>query len=171
MEKEKRDAVKKTLGSTSDTSFAQKAVKQYEAAEAELLAFMQDQDALPVLQQYHALVESRNSKLGDAIQAVKAALQRSTKPKLTVGSLGAQKKISHEYDVGFLRENLPQEQLDLFVTEEITYKVNEELLAALTRQGEVDAEIVKQAYKEKPASLANLPGTPKVWSLPGLPTE
>lgn len=169
METIKKDP-KRTL--KSEPSFAQKAAQQYQAAERELREFMEDPDILEILQQYHALIKDRNVKLTEAIQAAKSELGRSNKNKLNFEGIGVQKKAGRtEYDVDFLREHLPAEQAALVITERTVYELNVEEMLQLVRQEEIDKDIVKQAYKEQPASLAVIPGTPKVWDLPPITQE
>jgi|WetSurMetagenome_2_1015567.scaffolds.fasta_scaffold470907_2 hypothetical protein len=156
---------------TSEESFAQKAVRKYKEAEEELTEYMRDPDVLDILRQFHKLVEVRNERLLSAVQSVKADLTRSEQNKLYVDGIGAQKRTKGAYNIDHLRAYLPRKQQELVITERTVYDLNTEDLNRLVRQGEIDRDIVEQAYHEESAGVASMPGTPKAWELPPLPPE
>lgn len=162
---------KKTTTQTSEESFAEKAVRKYKEAEQELTEYMRDPEVLDILRQFRELVEARNERLLSAVQAVKADLGRSDQNKLFVNGIGAQKRTKSVYDIDHLRAYLPRKQQELVITERTVYDLNVEDLTRLVRQGEIDRDVVEQAYHEEPAGVASMPGTPKAWELPPLPLE
>jgi hypothetical protein len=156
---------------TEEPSFAAKVVRKFKEAEDRLTQFMRDPDVRELLQQYHDLVLQRNEQLGEAVRAVKSELSRSDRAKLLIEGIGAQKKYGYKYDIDHLRAYLPPEQVAMIITEETVYNLNVEDLTRLVRQKEIDETIVRQAYKEAPAGVASMPGTPKVYEMPPLALE
>lgn len=150
---------------------AEAAVERWTAAKEALDGFMADEDIRELFMEYHDLVEAYNQSLDEATRAVKTALTSSDRPKLIIGAIGAQKKAKRYYDAEFLANALPADQADEVLTEKITYDLDTDRLEQLLRQGEVDSEIVRAAYKEKPQSPSNMPGTPKPYVIPALPVE
>jgi len=169
--KRSKKALEPKKQTNEEESFAKKSVRRFKEAEKEVRDFMNDPDVIDILRYFHRLIETRNERLGEAVRAVKAELARSEQEKLFIDGIGAQKRTSVYYDLDHLRAYLPEEQLRLVITERIVYDLHEEDLVRLVRQGEIDEEIVKQAYKETPGGVASLPGTPKPWELPPLPSE
>jgi len=152
-------------------SMADNSAKRYRAAEAELAEFMKDPDVREILTELYQLVDDRNATLYEAIRNIKSELQRSDQAQLVLGGLGAQKRHKRWYDTDFLAEHLPHNQAQLVLTSHLEWELNQTLLEQLLRQGEVDAEVVKQAFHDEPDSPAVLPGTPKPFILPPLPVD
>jgi hypothetical protein len=150
---------------------AQKQAKVYKHAEDELRAFMKDPDVRPMLEEFYGLLEARNLALDVAVREVKAELQRSDRKQLVYEGIGAQSKMSRYYDTDFLAEHLPVGQANLVLTSKLVYELNQPLLEQMVRQGEVDPQIVGQAYHEDPQNPSALPGTPKPFTLPALPRD
>jgi len=161
------DKVKKTP-KTNEPSFAQREVAKFHEARMALEEFQSDPDIVDILQQYHHLVQERNQRLEAAMRAVKEELQKSNKDKLDINGIGATKRRSYTYDIGYLRTYLPPEQVELIITERTEYDLNVEMLTQLIRQGEIDQKIAAAAYKEGATSIAAISGSPKVWSMPTL---
>jgi len=152
-------------------SMAETSAKRYKAAEAELEGFMKDPNVRETLAELYELVQERNATLDEAIRNIKSELQRSDQAQLVFEGLGAQKRHKRWYDAGFLAEHLPHNQAQLVLTSHLEWELNQTLLEQLLRQGEVDTEVVRQAYHDEPDSPAVLPGTPKPFTLPPLPTD
>ena len=144
------------------------AVQKYKDAAQALSDYMQDEGVHEVLQEYASYIEDYNMLLDAAIRAVKTQLRASNKRKLTVGGLGAQKKMKRWYDIDVLSDKLPAKQSELFLTEKVIYELDENALNDAVRQGAVDIGIVQKAYHEVEQNPSNLPGTPKPYSIPAL---
>jgi hypothetical protein len=164
-----RKASKAEKTTEKPESLAERSVKKYKEAEDELKNFMKDEEYKGVLQAFYQLVEERNVALDEAVRSVKSELQRSDQPKLIIGGIGAQKRMKRYYDTNFLAEHLPVKQAELILTEKIVYELNEPMLEQLARQGEVDNDVVREAYHEEPQNPAALPGTPKPYDVPPIP--
>lgn len=167
----KKKTKEKTETTTETLSAANISAARYRRAEAELDAFLKDPDIREVLQELYQLVEERNATLDEAIRNIKSELQRSDQAQLVFEGLGAQKRHKTWYDTDFLAEHLPHNQAQLVLTSHLEWELNKTLLEQLLRQGEVDTEVVKQAFHDEPDSPAVLPGTPKPFTLPPLPTD
>jgi len=152
-------------------NLAERAVERFEAARQTLLTFLRDLDIREVLKEYEQLVDGYNRALDDATRAVKSHLRTLDQDKYSVGSIGAQKKYKRWYDAEFLANALPAAQAELILTEVVSYTVDTELLDQMTRQGEVDNEIVRAAFHEEEQAPANLPGTPKPYVIPAIPLD
>lgn len=150
---------------------AQRNARRYREANDELIAFMRDPAYRPLLEEFYELVKVRNDALDTAVRDVKAELQRSEHRQLIYEGIGAQKKTERYYDTDFLSEHLPVGQADLILTRKVTYELNQPMLEQMVRQGEVDNEIVRQAYHEDNLNPSSMPGTPKPFSLPALPLD
>lgn len=162
---------KRTTNEPREETAAERAVKQYRAVENDLERFMKDPEVRDTLLQYHDLITKRNERLDEAVHTVKQELQQSDKAKLFIDGIGAQKRTRVYYDIDHLRAYLPPEQLSLVVTERVVYDLNTDDLVRLARQGELDSEVVRQAYKEEAQTPASLPGTPKPWVIPAITME
>ena len=168
--KERQEPMRRAQpGEVAAETVAQKATKKFWQIEEELKTFMKDAAIYPILQEFHALVISRNEALDEAVRNVKSELQRSDNDKLVVEGIGAQKRTKVYYDVEFLAEHLPMKQAQLVLTEKLVHELNQPLLEQLLRQGEIDNGIVRDAYHEEAQNPASLPGTPKPWTIPPLP--
>jgi len=150
---------------------AERAVASYEESQQELEAFLRDPDIRDILLELEQLVNRRNAALDQAIRTVKNELRTSDRTKLLIGTIGAQKKFSRWYDVEFLANSLPANQAELVLTEKVVYELDEALLDQMTRQGEVDNEIVRRAFHEEEMAPANMPGTPKPFVIPAIPVR
>lgn len=150
-------------------SVAERAVQAFHTARKALLEFLQDPEIRDIMLEYEHLVSDHNQKLDQAMRSIKSELRGLEQDKLIIDGLGAQKKWKRYYDGEHLANALPAEQADLVLTETIVYQVNREILEQMLRQGEVDSEIVAQAYHEDEQNPANLPGTPKPYEIPALP--
>jgi len=150
-------------------SAAERAVADYRAREDELEEFMKDADNREIIEELYALVNARNGALDTAMRQLKSELQRSELDKLTIEGMGAQKKYKRFYNGELLANLLPANQSDEILTETVIYTVDKDRLETLLRQGEIDAEIVRRAYVEELQNPANMPGTPKAFTLPPLP--
>lgn len=150
-------------------SVAERAVRSFNEAKDTLLEFLSDPEIRELLLEHEHLVKEHNQALDQAMRAIKSELRTLDQDKLIIDGLGAQKKYKRYYDPDFLANALPAEQADLVLTEIVTYKVDREVLEQMTRQGEVDNEIVEKAFHEEEQNPANLPGTPKPYTLPALP--
>lgn len=166
--KKKKD---KTEITTEPLSAANISAARYRRAEVELDTFLKDPDIREVLQELYQLVEERNATLDEAIRNIKSELQRSDQVQLVCAGLGAQKRHKTWYDTGFLAEHLPHSQAQLVLTSHLEWELNKTLLEQLLRQGEIDTEVVSQAFHDEPDSPAVLPGTPKPFILPPLPID
>jgi len=152
-----------------NASAAARAVDRFQEAKAELLAFLGDQEIRELLQELEQLVTTHNESLDRAVRAVKLELRGSDHDKLIIHEIGAQKKYKRWYDTDFLAKSLPASQYDLCMTEKITHELDITRLEQLSRQGEIDNELVTMAYREEEQNPASLPGTPKPYTLPSLP--
>lgn len=150
---------------------AERAVSAYEESQEELDAFLGDADIRDILLELEQLVNRRNAALDQAIRTVKNEVRTSERAKLLIGPIGAQKKFKRWYDVEFLANSLPADQAELVLTEKVIYELDEALLDQMTRQGEVDNEVVRAAFHEQEMSPANMPGTPKPFVLPAIPVR
>lgn len=153
------------------TTLAQRAVTAYHGAKDALDAFLTDSDIQDLLLEMEQLVLDHNTKLDGAMRAIKSELRTSGQGKLIIEGLGAQKKYKRWYDTDFLANALPADQSDAILTEKVVYELDKPLLEQLMRQGEIDNEIVDKAYHEEEQNPSNLPGTPKPYILPAVPTE
>jgi nitrogen regulatory protein PII len=149
-------------------SLSVRAVKAYRQSELNLNEFMKDHEVRDILSEMYKLVEERNVLLDAAVRSVKTELQKTDHTKLTIDGIGAQKKFKRYYDTDYLAEHLPAKQADQVLTKKTVYELNEPLLEQLTRQGELDNEVVKMAYHVIEQNPASLPGTPKPWDMPPL---
>jgi hypothetical protein len=143
-------------------------VARFHNSEAELKAFFKDPEVKAVMEELTTLVERRNSSLDEAIRSVKSELQRLDRDKLTIDGIGAQKKYRRWYDAEFLANHLPGDQARLVITEKLVFEVNVDVLEQMSRQGEIDNNIVREAYREEQQNPASMPG-PKPYILPALP--
>jgi len=150
---------------------AERAVKEFESSREKLNTFVGDPDIREIMKEYEQLVDDYNQTLDTAVRAVKSHLRTLEQKKLVVGIIGAQKRYKRWYDANFLANSLPSAQADLILTEVVEYKLNTELLEQLSRQGEIDNEIVRQAYHEEEDSPAAMPGTPKAYVIPAVPDD
>jgi nitrogen regulatory protein PII len=146
-------------------------VDVYNRAEVELTAFLKESDVREVLTALQDLVDARNAALDEAIRAVKSELQRSDKDRMVVEGIGAQKKYKTYYDTKHLAESLPVGQVKLFMTERVEYDLNVNALEQLVRQGEIDQDIVREAYHREEMSPSVMGGAPKPYVLPVLPMD
>ena len=122
--------------------------------------------------QFHEAKDALHEFLTDAaMRAIKSELRASDQNKLVIQGLGAQKKFKRYYDAEFLANALPADQADLVLHEKVIYEVDREQLEQLSRQGEIDNEIVTAAYHEEEGNPANLPGTPKPYAVPSIPVD
>ena len=152
-------------------SSAENAVERFHLANNELKAFMEDPDIREIMGELERLVEARNQTLDTAVRAIKSQLQKLDQDKLVIQGLGAQKKYKRWYDTEFLANALPAAQSDLILTERTVYELDQAKLEQLARQGEIDNEIVRNAFHEEEQAPAALPGTPKPYYLPALPVH
>lgn len=150
-------------------SVAERAVHSFHEAKDNLLEFLSDPEIRELLLEHEHLVKEHNQALDQAMRSLKSELQSLDQDKLIIDGLGAQKKYKRYYDADFLANALPAEQADLVLTEIVSYTVDREVLEQMMRQGEVDNEIVEKAYHEDEQNPANLPGTPKPFTIPALP--
>jgi hypothetical protein len=148
---------------------AQRAVRAFHEAKDALLDFLSDPEIREIMLEHEHLVKEHNQTLDQAMRAIKSELRSLDQDKLIIDGLGAQKKWKRYYDADHLAKALPAEQSDLVLTERVIYEVNREVLEQMMRQGEIDNEIVEQAYHEDEQNPANLPGTPKPYVIPALP--
>lgn len=154
----------------TEPSFAERAVNRYNEADARIQEFMSNPEIVEMLHEYHSLINERNSCLDEAIRAVKSELQRSPDDKILINGIGAQKRVSTDYDVEILRAEIPKDKRDIFMSRKITYEVNKDILMQLVQMQEVSKDVVDKARSTK-ESIASMPGTPKVYSLPPLHNE
>ena len=161
----------KTETTIEPLSAANISAARYRKAEAELAAFIGDENIREIMEELYQLVEERNATLDEAIRNIKSELQRSDQAQLVFEGLGAQKRHKRWYDTDFLAEHLPHNQAQLVLTSHLEWELNQTLLEQLLRQGEIDTEVVAQAFHDEPESPAVLPGTPKPFILPPLPTD
>jgi uncharacterized protein (UPF0216 family) len=150
---------------------AERAVASYEESQEELDAFLRDPDIRDILLELEQLVNRRNAALDQAVRTVKNELRTSDRAKLLIGTIGAQKKWRRWYDVDFLANALPADQAELVLTETVIYELDEALLDQMTRQGEVDNQVVQKAFHEEELPPANMPGTPKPFIMPAVPVR
>jgi len=148
---------------------AERAAQRFKEAHEALQEFLNDREIRPILQELEQLVVARNQALDTAMRAIKGELRSLDQDKLVLEGLGAQKKFKRWYDTDFLARALPAEQADLILTEKIVYELDQARLEQLARQGEIDNEIVRAAFREEEQAPAALPGTPKPYDLPSLP--
>lgn len=148
---------------------AEQVVKTFRDAEAELNDLLNDPDTRALFEQYNQLVANYNERLDEAVRAVKNELRRSDQDKLIIEGIGAQKKYRRYYDADTLAKLLPSDQADEVLVEKVIWEVNEARLEQLCRQGEVDNNLVRRAYKEEEQNPSSLPGTPKPFFIPPLP--
>jgi len=145
-----------------------KAVQAFREAERNLQEFMASPEARPILEEYSMLIAEYNEKLDAAIRAMKSEAQKTDSDKLIVDGLGVQKRYKRWYDGDILAKSLPSDIADEVLTEKVVYEVDKERLEQLVRQGEVDNNIVKMAFKEE-ASITMMPGMPKPYVIPAVP--
>lgn len=150
---------------------AERAVQRFEESRAELLSFLRDKEIREIMKEYEQLVDGYNRTLDAATRAIKSHLRTLEQNKYSVGCIGAQKKYKRWYDAEFLANSLPAGQAELVLTEHVSYTVDSELLDQMTRQGEVDNELVRAAFHEEEQNPAVLPGTPKAYIIPAIPLD
>lgn len=150
---------------------ADRAVDDFLTAKEELEAFMKDEEIREILQEMDRLVSDYNSKLDTATRQVKNQLRTMDQQKLIIRGIGAQKKLRRWYDVEHLASALPADQSELILTERVTYDLDVQLLEQLRRQGEIDNNIVAEAYHEEEQNPSAMPGTPKAYSMPAIPVD
>jgi len=153
----------------NQASAAEVAVRRYRASEEELQEFLEDGDIYDILRTFARLVEVRNQTLDAAMRAVKTELRLLDQDKLIMDGLGAQKKYKRWYDADFLANSLPAAQAELILTERVVYDVDHTRLEQMARQGEVDNEIVRMAFREEEQAPAAMPGSPKPYVIPMIP--
>lgn len=146
-------------------------VVAFEEAKERLDSFMADKEIRELLEELSDLVSDHNRSLDEATRTVKNQLRSMEQRKLIIGPIGAQKKTKRWYDTEHLAEALPAVQSDLILTEKIEYVLDVSTLEQLLRQGEVDNEIVQQAYHEEDQQPSAMPGTPKAFTIPTLPVD
>jgi hypothetical protein len=150
---------------------ADRAVDDFLTAKEELESFMKDEEIREILMELDRLVSDYNSKLDTATRQVKNQLLTMAQQKLIIRGIGAQKKTRRWYDVEHLARALPADQSELILTERVTYDLDVQLLEQLRRQGEIDNDIVVEAYHEEEQSPSAMPGTPKPYTLPAIPVD
>lgn len=160
-----KSTAKKAEKPKDDEPRSKKIVQKFWNAKEELDAFLNDPDVQEFLHEFSRLATGYNQTLDEALRAVKTELSASSKDRLVVEGLGAQKKTRRYYDVSFLIDNLPIAQWKEFITERIVHDLDTPKLEQLLRQGDVDDDIVRKSYHEEQLG-ASLPGTPKPIILP-----
>jgi len=138
---------------------AKGAVKRFEKARDALHEFMDDNDDF--MDELRSLVDDYNVSLKEATTSIKAELKNSDKKKLIIGPLGALKKRTQVWDGTELARLFPARISQHFLTEKVTYLVDEERLDQMIRQGELDRDKAFKAYSEKPPTLSLIAGCPK----------
>jgi hypothetical protein len=156
---------------SDDNTAAHRAVAKYEEAKKQLDEFLEDETIRDLMLEYQMLIEQYNREADSAVRAVKSELQTRDSSQLVIGDIGAQKKVSRWYDATHLVNTLPAAQTDLFMKEEVVYKIDKNRLDQLLRQGEIDEQIVADAYHEDEKSPSAMPGCPKPYSIPKIITE
>lgn len=152
-------------------SGAERAVTRFQQADGELKSFLSDDAIRDIMLEYENLVNTRNQALDDAMRAVKSELRTLDQDKLVMEGLGAQKKYKRWYDTEFLAKALPADQAELVLTEKVVYELDQDRLEQLSRQGEIDNNIVRNAYREEEQAPAALPGSPKPYIIPVIPVK
>lgn len=152
-------------------NIAERAVQKFDDAREELLTFLKDPAIREIMEEYQHLVTQYNETLDIAERAVKSHLRTLDKTKLVMGCIGVQKKFKRWYDAEKLANILPAAQADLVLHETVVYTVDVELLNQLTRQGEVDNDLVRKAFHEEEQNPSLMPGSPKPYSIPSIPNE
>jgi len=151
-------------------SAAERAVKLFHQVEKALQEFLADTNIHDILMEFEALVNRRNQTLDDAMRSIKGELRVMEQDKLVLEGLGAQKKYKRWYDTDLLASALPKEQAELVLIKKVIYDLDQPRLEQLLRQGEIDNEVVQKAYHEEEQSPAALPGTPKPYVIPAIPS-
>jgi hypothetical protein len=154
------------MSKPESTGQAEQAVERFNQAKEELDSFLADPEIRDVMLEFQQLVTNHNNRLDEALRATKAELRSSARTRLVYGSIGAMKKFKRYYDVDYLAAKLPAEQADEILTEKVVYELHQERLDQLLRQGEIDTELVQQAYHEEEQNPSNLPGVPKPFTIP-----
>lgn len=138
---------------------AERAVRKFGAAKTELREFMDENDDF--VQELRRLIEGYNAGIREAVHALKSQLKESDQARLVIGEFGVMKKRREWWDGHVLAVNVPKDKQELFLEEKIVYEVDVSKLEQLMRQGEIDAEIARQAFHEEEPSLSLMPGSPK----------
>jgi hypothetical protein len=149
---------------------AEKDVKSFSSAKKKLEEFLSYEDVREIYAELVSMVNRYNHTLDEALRSVKSAVQASNKSRLAIDGIGANKRTKRWYDPDVLMNNLDEDLLDAILTEKISYDVDKDELEKLVRQGEIDEELVRLAYKEEEQSPAVMSGTPKPFKLPDLPS-
>jgi HPt (histidine-containing phosphotransfer) domain-containing protein len=138
---------------------AEKAVHKFGGAKNELREFMDDNDDF--IQELRRLIENYNAGIREAVHALKSQLKESDLARLVVGEFGVMKKRREWWDGQALAASVPQDKQELFLAAKTIYEVDVSKLEQLLRQGEIDADIARQAFHEDDPSLSLMPGSPK----------
>jgi len=138
---------------------AQRAAEEFELAQSELREFIRENEDF--VDEVRRLVENYNAAVKRATVAIKTELQHSDRERIQFGQFGAMKKSKDFWDGRELAAIVSARQADLFLKEEIVYKVDVDKLDQLIRQGEVDRDGVYKAFHQQPPTIAMMPGCPK----------
>lgn len=147
-------------------SGAQLAVELYEEAKTNLEEFLAEPDYKDVLREFETLIQARDERLDAAVREVKSELLLSDANALTVGEFSAQKRTKRYYDANYLADNIPVNVFRMFAKERLEYDIDTDTLEQMVRQGDLDFDLVKAAFKEeKPTAVAG-PKNPKPFVIP-----
>ena len=146
-------------GKSSEPTTAERAVQRFEDADAELKAFMDENEEF--IDELRRLIEERNACVKEALSAVKSDLKASDREKLVIGRFGALKKRSEYWDGKELAGLLPAKVTSYFLKEIVSYEVNVTKLEQMIRQGDVDRDEAYKAFHQNAPTLSAMPGCPK----------
>lgn len=143
----------------AEETAAEKAVRKFGEAKTELRGFMDDNDDF--VQELRRLIEKYNAGIRESVHALKSQLKDSEQSRLVIGEFGVMKKRREWWDGQALAASVPEDKRELFLMEKVVYEVDVTKLEQLLRQGEIDNDIVRQAFHEDAPSLSLMPGSPK----------
>lgn len=152
-------ARRRAVAQEDEPTPAQRAVGKFDEAQAELQEFISENHELT--DELRRLIENYNAALKESAITVKSELQNSERSKLVVGQFGATKRNRSHWDGHKICALFPRGVSDMVLTERIEYTIDVKKLEQLQRQGEIDAELARQAFVDKPPSLSLMPGCPK----------
>lgn len=143
----------------AEETAAERAVRKFGEAKTELRGFMDDNDDF--VQELRRLIEGYNAGIRESVHALKSQLKDSEQSRLVIGEFGVMKKRREWWDGQALAASVPEDKRELFLMEKVVYEVDVTKLEQLLRQGEIDNDIVRQAFHEDAPSLSLMPGSPK----------
>jgi|GEM_PF-3812894 len=154
-----RAAPRRARRDVAEESPTQRAVAKFGLAKTALREFMDEND--DYVQELRRLIDDYNACIREAVHALKSQLRDSEQNRLVVGEFGAMKRRREWWDGHILANSVPRDKQELFLTAKTVYEVDVSKLEQLLRQGEIDADIARQAFHEDEPTISLMPGSPK----------